>query len=74
MNSCAAERQDHSERLLLTVGEMARALALSKATAERLVARGAIATIRIGRCRRVTRAALEAYIAERERAENETGE
>lgn len=63
--------QDNGGRLLLTVGEVARALSLSKATAERLVARGAIATIRIGRCRRVTRAALEAYIAELERTTSE---
>lgn len=48
---------------LLTLPEVARELRVSTRHVAALVARGAIGSIRIGRCRRVPRAELERVIA-----------
>jgi excisionase family DNA binding protein len=59
-------------QLLLTIPDAARCLAISRAYAYRLVQRGQLPTIRLGRSRRVSRAALEAYV-ERLTREQEGG-
>jgi excisionase family DNA binding protein len=53
---------------LLTVAELARLMKVSKATAWRKVGSGEIESIKVGRARRVTPAALAAYF-EKLRAE-----
>lgn len=50
--------------LLLTIDEAARLLSVSKRTAETLIARGNLASVRVGRCRRVARVAVESFVAE----------
>jgi excisionase family DNA binding protein len=59
-------------QLLLTIEDAASCLAISRAHAYRLVQRGELPTIRLGRSRRVSRAALEAYV-ERLAREQEGG-
>ena len=49
-------------QLLLTIEDAASCLAISRAHAYRLVQRGELPTIRLGRSRRVSRAALEVYV------------
>jgi len=48
--------------MLLTVGELARQLSVSQATAYRWIASGAIPSVKIAGCRRVARADLEAFV------------
>jgi excisionase family DNA binding protein len=55
-----------AETLLLTVGEAAEQLRVSKRFMEIMIERGDIASIKVGRSRRVTRAVLVAYIAQLE--------
>lgn len=43
--------------------EAAEVLSLSRATVYELMSSGAIASVKIGRSRRITREALEAYVA-----------
>ncbi|MGZ3598813.1 MAG: helix-turn-helix domain-containing protein [Ktedonobacterales bacterium] len=50
--------------LLLTIGEAARLLSLSRAQTYRLIQRGELSTVHIGRAARVTRDALVAYVAQ----------
>jgi excisionase family DNA binding protein len=50
-------------RLLLTVPEAAKALAISRSKLYELLASGTIASIRIGGSRRIPLTALEDYIA-----------
>jgi excisionase family DNA binding protein len=50
-------------RTLLTINEVADELALSRSTIYELVASGQLETVRIGRARRVPRAALDAFVA-----------
>jgi excisionase family DNA binding protein len=52
---------------LLTVGEAANRLAVSKRHLQRLVARGELPTIRVGECVRISTAALAAFIASQTR-------
>jgi excisionase family DNA binding protein len=47
---------------LLTITEVADELALSRSTIYELVASGRLETVRIGRARRVPRAALDAFV------------
>jgi len=55
------------EPLLLTVEEAAELLLIGRSLMYELIRDGSIATIHIGRLRRVPREALTAYIAERGR-------
>jgi excisionase family DNA binding protein len=48
--------------LLLTIDQAAQALAISRSSIYELVLRGDIESIKIGRCRRITPAALQQYI------------
>ncbi len=52
-----------SEQLLLTVEEAARQLGIGRTFAWQLVRKGELPVIRLGRCVRVPRRALEAWIA-----------
>jgi excisionase family DNA binding protein len=58
------------EQLLLTIDAAAAAMSISRAHAYRLVQRGELPTIRLGRSRRVVRTALDAFIT---RLEQEQG-
>ncbi len=49
-------------QLLLTIEQAAACLAISRAHAYRLVQRGELPAIRLGRSRRITRVALEAFV------------
>ena len=49
--------------LLLTIDQGAAALAVSSRTIENLIRRGDLASLRIGRARRLTRSALTHYVA-----------
>lgn len=53
-----------SETLLLKAEEVAAELRVSRATVYELMAAGALASIKIGRSRRVARTELERYVAE----------
>jgi excisionase family DNA binding protein len=59
-------------RPLLTVDDVASELRVSPRHVAALVARGAIASIRIGRCRRIARAELERVLREGVAAEART--
>jgi excisionase family DNA binding protein len=61
----AAERP--VERMLFTAPEVAIALGVSRAHVDRMIQAGKLASVKIGMLRRVTRAQLEAYIAQLER-------
>ena len=52
--------------LLLTVTETARLLSLSVRTVDEFVASGVIRSVRINRSRRISRAAVERFVAELE--------
>jgi excisionase family DNA binding protein len=56
-------------RLLLTVREAAEALAISRSKLYELFAAGVVDSIRVDGSRRVPLAALESYIADRQKAE-----
>lgn len=56
-----------SQPRLLTLAEVAAVLGVSKRTAERLVCRGEIGTVRAGSARRVHPAALDAYVRSKAR-------
>lgn len=51
--------------LLLSVPAAARMLSLGRTTVYTLIASGELETISIGRCRRVPRAAIEAFVEQR---------
>ena len=57
-------------KLLFTVDEAAELLSLSRAHLYRLLQRGELASVSSGRTRRISRAALESYVA---RIEEEVG-
>jgi excisionase family DNA binding protein len=59
MPDCTTERTD---KLLLTVDEAAHALSLSVRTVHKLVASGALATVRIGRCVRFSPETLQKFV------------
>jgi excisionase family DNA binding protein len=59
-----------TEQLLLTVKQTASALSLSVAKVYELLASGAIASVHVGRARRVPRAELERFV-DQLRAERE---
>ena len=52
---------------LLTLGEAANRLAVSKRHLQRLAARGELATVRVGECVRISTAVLAAFIASKTR-------
>jgi excisionase family DNA binding protein len=52
------------ERLLLTVEEAARWLGIGRTLAWRLVQAGQLPSVRLGRCVRVPRRALEVWVQE----------
>lgn len=58
-------------RLLLTVTEAARALGLGRSLVYELVAAGEIASIKIGRARRIPMSALESFVRQRLAAQQE---
>jgi len=51
-----------SDPMLLTVVQAASALNVSERTIENLICRGELVSLRIGRCRRVTRDAVAAFV------------
>lgn len=51
-----------TEPLLLTVVEAAALLGVGRTTVYELLARGDLTAVRIGRCRRVPRAIVDAYV------------
>ena len=53
-----------AERLAYTMAEAAQALGISRAFAYRLVELGELHTVKIGKCRRVSRDELERLIGE----------
>ena len=57
-------------RMLLDVGEVAEELAISRRSVQALVYSGALASVKIGRTRRVARVDLEDFV-QRLRLENE---
>jgi len=57
--------QKASYRLLLTIPEAARVLGVSRSILYQLVQAGEVATIKIGRSRRVPILALEQYVSAR---------
>jgi|KBSMisStaDraftv2_1062788.scaffolds.fasta_scaffold196668_1 excisionase family DNA binding protein len=52
---------------LVTLGEAANRLAVSKRHLQRLVARGELPTVRVGECVRISTAVLVAFIASKTR-------
>lgn len=62
-----SERMARPEQYLFTLDDVAQALRLSRAEVERAVARRTLASVKIGRLRRVTRSQLEAFVASLER-------
>jgi excisionase family DNA binding protein len=50
------------ERLLVTVDQVAARLGIGRSTAYALVMTGRIPSVKIGRCRRVSCAALQAFV------------
>ena len=58
------------ERLLLTVEEAARQLNIGRTFAWQLVRKGELPVVRLGRCVRVPRRALEEWIARQAREAN----
>jgi excisionase family DNA binding protein len=52
-----------SDRLLLTIVEAANQLSMGRTSLYTLVMRGDIESVTIGRSRRITRQALDAYVA-----------
>jgi excisionase family DNA binding protein len=53
----------HGERLLYRVGEAAQLLGISRSKAWELLARGDIESVKIDGARRISRDAIEAYVA-----------
>jgi excisionase family DNA binding protein len=53
----------HGDRLLYRVGEAAQLLGISRSKAWELLARGDIESVKIDGARRITRDAIEAYVA-----------
>jgi excisionase family DNA binding protein len=53
----------NAQQLLYRPEEAAEALSLSRATVYELIASGDLASVKIGRSRRITRDALEHYVA-----------
>lgn len=60
---------DTEDVLLLTVPECARMLRMSAREVNRAIRRGTLASIKIGRLRRVSRGQLAEFVAALERAE-----
>jgi excisionase family DNA binding protein len=50
-------------KLLLTPAEVAEVLGVGRSTVYELLAAGLVESVRIGRARRIPRAALDAYVA-----------
>lgn len=60
-----------SQVLLLTAEEAARILSVSRSRVYELIAAGELASLKLGRSRRISRRALETFIEEREAAGND---
>lgn len=52
------------DKLLLTVGEVAEVLGMSKGTCYELMRAGTLLSVKVGRSRRVPASALERFVAE----------
>jgi excisionase family DNA binding protein len=61
----ADTQSDQGTKLLLTVEEAARALGLGRSLVYELVLREEIASIKVGRARRIPKLALEEFVANR---------
>ena len=57
-----------SKKYLLTIDSVAQELDVSRSTVYRLIAARELSTVRVRRCRRVSRTALDRYIAGLERS------
>ena len=57
-----------SNKHLLTINSVAQELGVSRSTVYRLIAAQELPTVRVRRCRRVSRTALDRYIAGLERS------
>jgi len=55
--------RNHDEALLLEAREVARLLGIGRTKTYQLIARGEVPVLRLGRCVRVPRSALDAWIA-----------
>jgi excisionase family DNA binding protein len=53
---------DDAARLLVDIGEAAKRLSVSKRTIASLVFSGQLASVKLGRCRRIAVSELEAYV------------
>ena len=53
----------HPDQLLYSVGDAAQALGVSRSTVYALVADGSLPSVRVRSARRITRSALEAFVA-----------
>ena len=62
-------RAERPEQLLYTLDDVALALRISRPEVERAVARATLASVKIGRLRRITWRQLEAYITRLESGE-----
>ena len=51
-----------AERLLVDLGEAAKALSISRRSVQELVYRRVLASVRVGRCRRIAVQDLEDYV------------
>jgi excisionase family DNA binding protein len=58
----ATSRADTAPRLLLTVEEAAERIGICRSNMFRLIRRGEIQSVKVGRLRRVTPAALEEFV------------
>jgi excisionase family DNA binding protein len=58
-----AERREAMEKVLMTVDEAARQLAVSRWTMYRLIKERCVVSVQVGRCRRVTAESLLQYVA-----------
>ena len=63
----------HHDRLLLTVDDAARRLGVSRRSLYRMLERGDIGSVRIGRCRRIVTAHLDALAADRDQRRERGG-
>lgn len=52
-------QEARSDRVALTIGDAAKRLAVSRATVRRLLVRGALVRVRLGRCVRVLAASVD---------------
>lgn len=56
------ENSPPADPLLLTVSQIAECLAVGETTVNKLIYSGELESVKVGRCRRVTKDALQRYI------------